>query len=566
MYLSSSLPPHRSFLSRLRTAPLLIALGCGLLLLAGRPARADVTLTLDAKNGDKISDIYTLVARANSPDGIDKVEFRIDDQLRYTDTSVPYSYDWDTLADTEGPHNVSVTAFDSQGKSQRVTLSLVIDNELNLGASALAAKAEEALQSKDSEAALRYSRRALKADPTDLEANRVLASIYASRQDWNKAIAALEKAKIPDDATDMRMQLAAYRMQRALLPENAANFVTDYQAITELRHKVADIAVEKAQAQNTEDKPEAHIAVGDALLNAGHYHEAAVEYSKCGDPETSPVACTNRLALAYVFEGRTSNALPLLRTLKRQNRDDAATHAIEGLILLRAHQFKEALAAVQPDIAGRAPGALVIAAFANTALGNTQAAQTSAKAAAELVPESGDTQYALAVASSDAREAVPALHRALALAPFRSGPVLDYAARLVLIKNPSRDRIDQALNVTDMVLKNEPDNISAQLLEALLYLQSDRVDEVKPILEAVLKQDSTGTDALLTGVAYERAKDNTAGINQFLNAVRKQEPDRYPDLGRMRQPLTFLQYIYAQAHYRPGAFLTVATLFPTTKD
>lgn len=539
-----------------------LILCCGLMALSGFAAHADVKLTLDVKDGDKISDTYTLVAHAESPDGIDKVEFRIDDQLRYTDTSVPYSYDWDTIADTEGPHTVSITAFDSNGKSQRVELKLVIDNELGLGADALAARAQDAIQSKDMDTALRYSRRALKADPTNLNAGRTLASLYAAKQDWNQAIATLEKAKIPDDATDVRLQLASYRLQRALQPANAPNFVTDLQAISDLRHQVADLAVTKARAQNTEDKPEAHMAVGDALLNAGRYKEAAEEYEKCGTLEQSSLACTNRRAFANMMQGDYLNALPLLNTLKREKKDDAATRAIEGLMLLRTHRFKEAIAAVQPDLADRFPGALIITAFANQAIGNLKDAAAQGKEAVEVAPETGEAQYALAATAPDARDAERALHRAMALAPFQNGPLIDYAARLLLVRNLSQDRIDEALNITDFVMKNDPDYISARLLQALLYVQNNRAGEAEPILTAVLKEDSTGTDALLTTAVFEHARGRNDKEYQFQQMIRKQEPDRYTDLALIQQPMPALLFLYGRTHYRAGAFLTLATLFP----
>ena len=67
----------------------------------------------------------------------------LDDELRLTDTSTPYAYDWDTIADKEGKHTVTITAFDSNGSTKRFTLNLEVDNELSLGAEVLAAKVKE---------------------------------------------------------------------------------------------------------------------------------------------------------------------------------------------------------------------------------------------------------------------------------------------------------------------------------------------------------------------------------------------------------------------------------------
>src|SRR5579872_2985010 len=90
----------------------------GLLLLTGSAASADLTLNLDVKNGDKVGDVVALVAHVDSDADIDKVEFRLDDHPPITVTSVPYKFPWDTIKDTEGPHTLVVTAYDSKQRTQ----------------------------------------------------------------------------------------------------------------------------------------------------------------------------------------------------------------------------------------------------------------------------------------------------------------------------------------------------------------------------------------------------------------------------------------------------------------
>ena len=77
----------------------------GLLFFAACPLFADVNIKFDnLKEGDKISDISVIVVRAESSDGIDKVEFAVDDQLKFTTGSTPYTYKWDTIPEAEGKH------------------------------------------------------------------------------------------------------------------------------------------------------------------------------------------------------------------------------------------------------------------------------------------------------------------------------------------------------------------------------------------------------------------------------------------------------------------------------
>ncbi|HZO89611.1 MAG TPA: Ig-like domain-containing protein [Chthonomonadaceae bacterium] len=557
---------HRSLTLAARLVPLLLL---GLLALTGSAAfAAQIKLSTPAKDGEKISDVYTLVAKAESPDGIDKVEFRVDDQLRFTDTSTPYEFEWDTLADTEGPHKVTITAYDSNGATKRLALTLVIANELDLGAEALAQKAQDALRAKEDETAARYARRALKVDPANLSANRVQASLYAQKGEWDKAIAALEKAKIPDSDTETMQQLASYRMQRALLPENAANFATDLQAVVELRRKVDDIAVNKAMeknkaaTENSQTRAQAHEDIGDRLMEAGRYSEAIQEYKQCGQEILStPADCVNRLALAYVLTNQMREARLQIEALTREKRDTPATHAIWGLLLLRTRQFREARDAVQPDIAAHYPGALIIAAFADTVLRKREQGAEEAKEAARLLPDAADAQYALAATSLDLRESERALHRALALNPYQSGPILDYAARQFVLKNITQERIDQLLNVVNYVLKRDPDNVNAKLMQVMLYLQANRVNDAEPILAALLQQENTALDLLFAGSVYSRYKENFGQITRFLEAINRLSPETYYDVTNLSKPQQAIAYFDLKRRYRADPFLTVTTLF-----
>ncbi len=536
----------------------------GLFAVSGFAARADITLSLNFKDGDKVSDITKLIAKVESSDGIDKVEFRVDDDLRNSDTSVPYEYEWDTIADTEGAHTISITAYDSNMQTKRITVALAIDNEIALGAPALAQKAQDALAAKDNATALRYSRRALKAEPGNSEASRVLAGLYAGQQDLPKAIATLEKAKNLDASTGAMLDLAAYRLRRALQPENAATFLTELQAVNDLRHKAADLAVKETTKRVTVDgkiSAEGHDAIGDALTFAGHTHQATLEYGKAAIGDDAPLTSVNRLALSLVMENRPQEAMNLLRPLMRTKKADAVSRAIEGLSLLRQQQFVEARAAVQPDLADHVPASLIVAAYADSALGKRRDAAAAAHDAAVLLPNVGEAQFALAIATPDPVESDSAISRALALSPFQVGLYLEYAARIALSKR--QDRYDQALNLTDLVLKAEPDNMSAKMMQAMIFLQANRLPEAEPILKDLNKKYATEPDMLLALATYWNVKDSGGQVTYFMNQARKADADRFAPSSPLR-PLEFIALVNRKLHYRGGLFLTPASLYPAT--
>lgn len=76
--------------------------------------------------------ITTLTASATDDYGIQRVEFYIDDILRYIDCSEPFSYDWDASYFEHGLHTISVRAVDTSGQHTIDKVSLIV-NKLNPG-------------------------------------------------------------------------------------------------------------------------------------------------------------------------------------------------------------------------------------------------------------------------------------------------------------------------------------------------------------------------------------------------------------------------------------------------
>jgi tetratricopeptide (TPR) repeat protein len=534
----------------------------GLLMLAVTAAHAEIMLKTELNDGDKISDVAKLTAKAESTDGIDKVEFRVDDELRHTDTSTPYVYEWDTIKDKEGMHAVTVTAYDSNGSTKRVALSLTIDNEIGLGAEALAGKAQDALKERNYAEAARYSRRALKAEPGNINAARAQAGVYGAQREWSKAIAALKDANGLDTNAPAMRELAGYRIQNALLPDNAANFYGELVSADELRRKAADLALKETVKQNTpadgKRTAQQHEAIGDMLLEAGKFREAVVELSKSGIGDDAPLASMNRLGLAYVLDEHPQEALSLLRPTVRAKKADAQTRAVMGLAQLRLRLFADALATVQPDIASQNPASLIVAAYANAALGKKREANALAKDATGLLPNSGDAQFALAIAATDPKDSEAAVHRALALTPFQTGPYLDYAARVAISRR--QDRVEQALNLTDFVLKYEPENFNAKEMQALLYLSEKRFADAEPILTWLRRKDAKAPDVIMTLATYFELKNEGPTVSQLLAAAK--EADKRFERQGPETPLEFLTTLNRRYFYRTGFFLRPSTLYP----
>jgi tetratricopeptide (TPR) repeat protein len=543
---------------RLAAPLVLLLLVIGLLASLGRAARAEIKITFDLKDGDKIADVTNLVAHIDSSAGVDKVEFRVDDQLRFTTTSTPYEYKWDTIADTEGKHTVTVTAYDPNMQTKRATLTVNIDNELGLGADALAQKAQDALNAKDVETARKYARRALKAEPTNLNAARVLAAIYSATGEYGRAADTLDKAKGIEASSDAMLELASYRTRYALQPDNATKFLTSMQAANELRHKAADLAVEQARKQNTGDTAATHEAIGDALFNAGRYNEAIEEYGKSAVGDGAPITSATRLGLAYIQTRQYRKATDLLEPYRTAKKDDAALRAVLALALLNTNHPEEARKLVFSDLADHVPASLIMAAYTDVLLDKHKEAAAESSDAVSLLPNAGDAQYAYSLSTLKPIESEQALLKALSLCSLQTGPYLDYAARIALTKR--QDRYDTALDITDVVLKLDPDNVTGRLMQALIYLQTKRVPDAKSILELLYKQNPGAPDVIMALASYCNTLGISALTGTYMDKARALDPLHF-SIVQPLNPLECLQLLMRKVHFREDAFLTIGTLY-----
>jgi len=531
-----------------------------LLLVSSARLRADITIKFDdLKDGDKISDVAPIIVRADSGDGIDKVEFAVDDQLRFSSGSSPYTFKWDTIADTEGAHSLAVTAIDANGTKKTVKLNLMIDNQLSLGAPALAAKAREGLAAGDMDTAMKYSRRALKADPDNTDAARALAAIEAHRDEWDKAIGTLDKAKELSKSVQGMLELASYRMRRAVLPENAANLVSDIDAASTLRRKAADLAIENLKARNLPgDEARSHEMLGDAYTDAARYREAIQEYSKSSG--SGALTSVNRVALAYVLNGQAPEALVLLRPIIKEKTGDAATRAVLGLALLRSRRFAEARDAVRTDLGGSHPASDIVAAYADAVLQKQPASLQEAKDAADARPNLGEAHYALSMGLVRLVDSEAEVVKAMAMSPFQSGPMVDYACRIALSADHA-DKYPTALRLLQTVLTRDPDDEAAQIAKVLLLLHTNRVAEAEPELAALVKRDPESADVQVLAAIYFDIKGNPTATGERLKLARKYDPDTF-DLGIAPKPIVFLYQEFRKAHYRADFYLSPECLYP----
>ncbi|NLI00642.1 MAG: hypothetical protein GX446_14240, partial [Chthonomonadales bacterium] len=267
------------------------------------------TVTLSLSEGERVADTVTVTARVTGFEdaGVREVVFQIDGKERATDSSIPYTLNWDTLDDSDGQHRVAAIATDMNGATARAEVTVVVDNELSKGAEHHARIALEAMGSKDIERATRHARRAIKIDASNLSAARALAAIHRAAKQYDSAIGLLEQAAIPDDDTEARMELAALYVLRGDAGETMDALVMGARS-------AMDQAQKAMQARLRALKPDATaLEKGDAAFAVRDWTGAVRAYQTAGDPATAELGAVNRLLLAYARAGRRRDCDLLLR-------------------------------------------------------------------------------------------------------------------------------------------------------------------------------------------------------------------------------------------------------------
>jgi chitodextrinase len=85
------------------------------------------TVTAPAE-GASVGGTVNVAATATDAKGVTKVDFYVDNALKQTDTTSPYSYSWDSSTTTNGSHNVTAKAYDAAGNIGSDTNAVTVKN------------------------------------------------------------------------------------------------------------------------------------------------------------------------------------------------------------------------------------------------------------------------------------------------------------------------------------------------------------------------------------------------------------------------------------------------------
>jgi tetratricopeptide (TPR) repeat protein len=537
-----------------RSAPALRA-GTLLILLAllSPGALAAPTVKFDLADGATVSDVITIVVRASGASDINKVDFTVDGQAKATSTSVPYSFTWDTLNETEGEHTIGATATDEKGETGSATLKVVVDNELSKGADYHADAALAAIKAGDVKLAAARARRALKIDPANLRAARALAGIYRQQGELDRAVEVLEKANIPDSDTEARADLVALHILKADAAESSADFLKEADAAMAVYRQ---LQAARAAAAKGGTGPTAAIKRGDIEFAARNWQAAVDAYQSCGSPEDAPMEAVNRLALTFMSAGRMKEADVLLKQLARLKRADAVTRSLQGLFYLYAGQIDRVGETVQEGVENNLLPALLVASYADLASKQGRRAGTRAEQAFSLAPELPEVLLLRAYVLPDPLDARKALTQALERNPLLPEAYALHGYQTMLTRDAKRFQAAEELFA--FALKIDPKNHYALMGDAIALIGQNRPNDADPMVAQLAAQAPDAPDVHVLKALLYRYQDKSLQITAELEAARKFDEVRWnfvfvPTPDEMARNV--YRYLYSPA-------LTPACLYP----
>lgn len=306
----------------------------------GLASRAPLTLTVRTPDNQVVADGRTI--RGESPFkvsvasdvAVSQVEFYVNGELRDTDTSTPYEFKLDTVAENDGPVKVRFKAYTVESKTAEKTFNFKIDNEVSKGAAYHVEKANDLLSEGKYADARDEGRIALKAEKGNFDARVALARAYMGLDEYDQAQLQAEEAKAakPDDANALTL-LAGINVQRAfrIYAKPDSDRAEVLKQIKEALSSAVDARRKALDSGFDALKPDPILPYADAAIRARRYSAAIQALQSAFNADQKNAALADRLAYAYLRTNRRQDALNTLSTLQRAGSLSAYGYALKAV-------------------------------------------------------------------------------------------------------------------------------------------------------------------------------------------------------------------------------------------
>jgi Tfp pilus assembly protein PilF len=296
-----------------------------------------MTISVNIAEGAILTGEVKFVVKVDAKDPVTNVEFYVGDNIRDTDSSTPYEFAIDTLAEADGPLKVVFAAYTTEGESLKKTLSLTVDNGLSKGADYHVSQGKDFLTERKFDDAIRSGRIALKIQPKYNPARMLLARAFYGKGVLDTAQTFAEDALADDpkffEAADL---LSGVHLRRSFAALNRGGDKLETLNVirvalksgVESRRKVLDANVD-AFAPVTDAN---RLQFADLAIRAGRYSLAGNAVSEKVKQDVNDPAYGNRLAYSQMRLSRFDDAAATLFSMKRAGSLDAYSYALWSII------------------------------------------------------------------------------------------------------------------------------------------------------------------------------------------------------------------------------------------
>lgn len=314
-------------------------------------------INVNVKDGETISGQFKFRVTVESDELITQVEFSVGDDLRDTDSSTPYEFSLDTLAESDGDLTVTFAAYTESGASTKKTVKLKVDNGLGKGAEYHVQKANEALAVSKWDEALASGRVALKITPGYVPARIAMARANLGKGVLDAAQKFAEDAVAAEPNNAQALQiLAAVNLQKAF---NIVNRGTDRAAVLATIKSATTAAIE-AQRKVLENAVDAfgkvddsnRMAYVDACIRASRFSRALEQLGPLFQKQYRDSAIANKYVFTLMRANRTKEAGQAMAQHKKYGTLDGYGYALYAILLDEQGKSQEAQDAEREAILG----------------------------------------------------------------------------------------------------------------------------------------------------------------------------------------------------------------------
>lgn len=527
---------------------------------------SDIKVNSNLKSGDKIGGRVTLRVTVESSMPVNQVEFYHKGRLLRTATSTPYMLEINTLVEDEGPYDVEVAVYLTDGESKRETLRLVIDNNLGLGAAAHTENARRFLQSGNYGGAIQAGLVALKCDEHYVPAKIVVARAYYEKGDFAEAQTFGESALASGDNVEAYELLSAVFAKRAFrllaLGENRAQAMEQItqSLISSVRNKRKAVEMEiKAAGAITDANLYAvlglHIKNNDFSIVARLMRERYNQF----DPDTR---VANFLIHSLMRQGKIKEAVEVVHQVTKNGAPDETTFALMTAAYAYYRNFEKADESLRNATLAAADGdplVMTAAAFVAIKKGDRRAMQSQVQDMVRksiLVPEALFYLSVLQYYTSDLMAARDSYERTVVSNPLLYDIYIQegYASLGKSIRTQESELLPlQAAGYMRVALEAMPDSPEALNGLAIVSLFQGKNEDGLKWAEAAVR---AGPEYAWTWYTYSCALDRARKTVEANNAI-KRAGELDPEILKGRAIATIEEaWTYTVTHGR------IATLVP----